>query len=173
MSVCGESSRERRKVQLRTGIISFATIISKRASGGNLRRNKGRFMTKLKSCKRCSATFDIPNRRYCDKCVGKIMKFLKAGKPLHEISKRLEVTYSTVEYYRIKMSRVKPKPPVHSYFDYRGQLEAMLAKLRDKTGIKDFNTQEGQNVLTEINRTLENRVQSVDDHYDTYSERYQ
>jgi hypothetical protein len=128
----------------------------------------------MKSCKRCSATFDIPNRRYCDKCVGKIMKFLKAGKPLHEISKRLEVTYSTVEYYRIKMSRVKPKPPVHSYFDYRGQLKTMLGKLTEKTGVTDFNTQKGQIVLAEINKQLEaSRIQSKDEYYQLYGSRHQ
>jgi hypothetical protein len=130
-------------------------------------------MTKLKSCKRCEATFDIPNRRYCDECVGKIVKMLKAGKPLHEISKRLEVTYSTVEYYRIKMSRVKPKPPVHSYFDYRGQLEAMLGKLTEKTGVTDFNTRKGQKLLADINRGLEaSRIQSKDDWYEVYGDRF-
>ena len=112
----------------------------------------------------------------CPYCRKLITDGLKRGEKSLEISNRLDINYHTVKRYEKQFKAKKTGsllPPGHTYFDYRGQLEAMLKKLTEKTGIRNFNTQKGQIVLALINKQLEaSRIQSKDDYAELWGDRY-
>ena len=128
----------------------------------------------MRYCIRCSKV-SKGRHSLCAYCRAQIVKYFRVEATPKWISDKMGVS---VYIIKEEKKRYQPKgsllPPGHTYFDYRGQLEAMLKKLTEKTGIRNFNTQKGQIVLAEINRSLEaSRIQSKDDWgYEIYGDRY-
>lgn len=132
---------------------------------------------KLRYCIRANCKKPVKSPfKYCEACREEIKGCLRAGLTGGEISRRLEIKLSTVDFYRLKLRHETLHTRLlegHKYFDYKGKLEAMLAELTEKTGIKNWKGKKGQAVLAWIN--LQNEAEIVNskpDHYEIYGLRY-
>ena len=119
----------------------------------------------LKTCSRavCPNKFkpEQSKYKYCPACRDLIRKRINQGRRDGEIEKELGIKSATINSYRRQIKKAKGLPQTpdkHVYFNYRDRLKKHLAKLAKKTGIKDWNSPDGQAIL----RVDNDRIRQVE-----------